>query len=409
MDLRTDARLDLRAFIDEAETSEARVDRLIEIGAITPIDGTFSYGDVVRSRVLAAFEAAGIALEHVAIGLREQTMTLEYVDRFYPDPGRRSGRTYAAFAAELGELGDRLGPAVAAMSLPAPQPNETSRIRDEEVLRAFLEAWAVTDASVTTRAARTFGEAVRRAAEAWVALFDEAVARPLEARSGERSPTIHELAEHVVAPAIRINDAAHAMIVWLLDRHLERTMTELNVDAIERELRRRGFVEPEPEAPPAVAFIDLTDYTRLTEEQGDEQAVRTVVRLGELAESSARDHRGRVVKLLGDGVLMVFPDPADALRASVEIAASMLAEGLPATHAGIHAGPIIDRDGDVFGSTVNVAARIGARAVAGEILVTDELRPLVGEVDVEFEPVGETELKGVSRPIVLFRVIRRQG
>jgi hypothetical protein len=151
------------------------------------------------------------------------------------------------------------------MGLPAPQPDDVTRADDEQVIRAFLEAWAVTDATVTTRAARTFGDAVRRAAEAWVALFDEAIARPLQARSGGSSPGIDELAEHVVAPAIRINEAAHALIVWLLDRHLERTMTALDIESLEREVGRRGLVQAEPSHPPAVAFVDLTDYTGLTE------------------------------------------------------------------------------------------------------------------------------------------------
>jgi adenylate cyclase len=401
-------RLDLDAFVAEAETTPERVAHLIEIGAIRPVGGTFSNGDVTRVRLLAAFEAGGIDLEHIAAGLRERSLTLEYVDRFYPGPSPRTGRTYEAFAVELGDLGARVAPSIAAMGLPAPRAGDVTRSGDEAVIRAFLEAWAVTDASVTTRAARTFGDAVRRAAEAWVALFDEAIAKPLQARS-DQSPGIDELAEHVVAPAIRINDAAHALIVWLLDRHLERTMTALDIESLERELGRRGLVEPEPDHPPAVAFVDLTDYTGLTETKGDETAVRAVVRLGELAESAARDHGGRVVKLLGDGVLMVFDEPAGAVRASVEIRSAMHRAGLPSTHAGVHAGSVINRDGDVYGSTVNIAARVATRAPAGEILVTDAVRDrLDPHVDV-VEAFGEVELKGVHRPVALYRIVTVPG
>ena len=295
-----EARLGLEAFAAEASTSVERVRRLVEIGAIVPVDGAFSDGDVVRSRLLESFEAAGIELDHIAIGIRERAMTLEFVELFYPHPGSLSGRSYEAFAAELGERGPLLAPAIAAMGLPAPRPADPSRVRDEAVLRTFLESWATTEPEVTLRAARVFGEAIRRAAEAWVALFDEAIIRPLDGSF----QTVDELASRVVGPASRVNSAGHELIVWLLDRHLERTMDELNIEALERELERRGLVPAGPTHPPAIAFVDLTGYTHLTEEQGDESAVRAAVRLGELSETTAREHGGRVVKLLGDGVLL---------------------------------------------------------------------------------------------------------
>ena len=87
-----------------------------------------------------------------------------------------------------------------------------------------------------------FGDAIRRAAEAWVALFDEAVIQPLDGTF----QTVDEFASRVVGPASRVNSAGHELIVWLLDRHLERTMDELNIEALERELERRGLVRPDP-------------------------------------------------------------------------------------------------------------------------------------------------------------------
>lgn len=402
MDPTPKARLDLETFAFEAGTSTERVGRLVEIGALVPLDGTFSEGDVVRSRLIETFEAAGIDLEHIATGIRERAMTLEFVELFYPDPGAASGRTYEAFAAELGDRGQLVTAAVAAMGLPAPRPGDASRIRDEAVLRAFIESWATTEPEMTLRAARIFGDAVRRAAEAWVALFDEAVIRPLDGRF----QTVDELALRVVGPASRVNVAGHQLITWLLDRHLERTMDQLNIEALEHELERRGLVPPGPSHPPAIAFVDLAEYTRLTEEQGDESAVRAAVRLGELAETTALQHDGRVVKLLGDGVLIAFARSADAVAATIALTGSMAADGLPASHAGIHAGPVIARDGDVYGGTVNIAARVASRARPGEILVTQRV---VDEIPVGafgFEPAGEAVLKGVARPVTTYRVSR---
>ena len=393
-----EARLGLEAFAAEAGTSVERVRRLVEIGAIVPVDGAFSDGDVVRSRLLESFEAAGIELDHIAIGIRERAMTLEFVELFYPHPGSLSGRSYEAFAAELGERGPLLAPAIAAMGLPAPRPADPSRVRDEAVLRTFLESWATTEPEVTLRAARVFGEAIRRAAEAWVALFDEAIIRPLDGSF----QTVDELASRVVGPASRVNSAGHELIVWLLDRHLERTMDELNIEALERELERRGLVPAGPTHPPAIAFVDLTGYTHLTEEQGDESAVRAAVRLGELSETTAREHGGRVVKLLGDGVLLAFDRSDDAVAATIALNDSMSEAGLPPTHAGIHAGPVIARDGDVYGGTVNTAARVASRARRGEVLVTQRVVDESVDGAFAFESRGQATLKGLAAPIRLF-------
>jgi len=400
MDASPTNRFDQATFAAEAGTTVERVGRLVEIGALVPVDGTFSEGDVVRSRLIEAFEASGIELDHIATGIRERAMTLEYVEQFYPHPGPLTGRTYEAFAAELGTRGPLLAPAIAAMGLPAPRPGDPSRVRDEAVLGAFVDAWAVAHPDVTLRAARVFGDAVRRAAEAWVALFDESVTRPLEGRVD----TVDDLAPRVVEPARRINAAGHQLIVWLLDRHLERTMDKLNIDAFERELERRGLVPPGPTHPPAIAFVDLSDYTHLTEELGDEAAVRTVVRLGELAEGAARAHGGRVIKLLGDGVLLAFERPHQAVAATLVLADSMTGAGLPATHAGVHAGPVIARDGDVYGGTVNIAARVAGQARAGEVLVTQRVVDETPSGTFTFEPAGDAELKGVAGPVTIYRV-----
>jgi adenylate cyclase len=396
------ARLSRKALAKEAATSLERIDRLVEIGAIVPVDGSFGPGDVVRVRLIAALEAAGIDLDHIATGIRDRAMTLQYVELFYPHPGPATGRTYAEFGGDLGDRGSLLGPAVTAMGLPAPEPTDPTRAGDERVLRAFLDAWSVADPEITLRAARTFGDAVRRAAEAWVALFDEAVSRPLEGRFA----TVDELADRVVGPASRINAAGHELLVWLLDRHLDRAMTELNVDALERELERRGLVTTGPAHPPAIAFVDIADYTRMTEQLGDDVAARLAVRLAEVADVAARRHRGRVVKLLGDGVLLSFERPRDAITAALAIATSMADEGLPATHAGIDAGPIISRDGDVYGATVNTAARVAARAAAGDVLVTKRVVEEAKGGPFRFDPIGAATFKGVAGVVSLFRATR---
>jgi class 3 adenylate cyclase len=156
--------------------------------------------------------------------------------------------------------------------------------------------------------------------------------------------------------------------------------------------------------PPAVAFVDVSGYTRLTVDRGDDFSARTSVRLGELAEMVMRRHGGRVVKLLGDGVLLVFDSPCVAVEAVAELTRLMVRAGLPAAHAGIHAGPIVERDGDVYGTTVNVASRIASHAPAGSVLVSDSVVETCHEHRGRFEALGAVTVKGLVEPLPLNRL-----
>jgi class 3 adenylate cyclase len=109
------------------------------------------------------------------------------------------------------------------------------------------------------------------------------------------------------------------------------------------------------------------------------------------------------VKQLGDGVLLRMPDSETAVRTVAELVASTTAGDLPSAHAGIAAGPVITRDGDVFGRTVNLASRIADRAAAGEVLVEEGVVVALPRGTARFEPVGRVELKGFPDPIALWR------
>src|SRR5207302_9252588 len=158
----------------------------------------------------------------------------------------------------------------------------------------------------------------------------------------------------------------------------------------------------EPAHPPAICFLDLAGYSRLTEEKGDEAAAQTAAALAEVVHHTSGGQRGRPVKWLGDGVMFHFHDPAGAVSAAREMVERVPGEGLPPAHVGIAAGPVIARDGDYFGRTVNTAARIASHAGPGQVLVTEEVAAHeLGHV--RFEEVGEVLLKGMSKPVTLHR------
>jgi adenylate cyclase len=118
---------------------------------------------------------------------------------------------------------------------------------------------------------------------------------------------------------------------------------------------------------------------------------------------------GRVVKFLGDGAMLYFADALAAIRGSLELIARIPSVGLPPAHAGVNAGPVVFRDGDYYGRAVNLAARVAARASAGEVLVARDAVPDRIPADLRLEPLEEATLKGVSTPVTLYRADRARS
>jgi adenylate cyclase len=108
-----------------------------------------------------------------------------------------------------------------------------------------------------------------------------------------------------------------------------------------------------------------------------------------------------LVKLLGDGAMLHFRDATSGLAATLNLVGALGEADQPA-HAGMHAGPVIARDGDYYASTVNLASRVAGLAGASEVLVTDAV---VANVDAgfRFEPYGCAELKGIRDRVPLYR------
>jgi len=147
-----------------------------------------------------------------------------------------------------------------------------------------------------------------------------------------------------------------------------------------------------------IAFADLAGYTRLTEEEGEEEALGAVERFVEAVTNTLPDD-ARIVKTIGDEVMIVGSDPSALVDWAVGFQ-SLLVER-PRPRIGMHLGGAIYRDGDYYGREVNLASRVVARAAGGEVLVT---RPIVDGAGrhLEFEPIGEVRLKGFRQATELF-------
>jgi adenylate cyclase len=153
-------------------------------------------------------------------------------------------------------------------------------------------------------------------------------------------------------------------------------------------------------------FADLASYTVLTEVHGDEEAVRLVEDYCDAMRQLLPEHGGHEVKAIGDALLVRVPEADQAVQLGIRAARELggAQHGFPSVRVGMHCGPAIERSGDYFGRTVNIAARVSALAGAGEVLVTDEVVKEAGAVEsVRFIERGRHPLKGIEEPVLIYR------
>jgi adenylate cyclase len=151
-----------------------------------------------------------------------------------------------------------------------------------------------------------------------------------------------------------------------------------------------------------VAFADLVGFTELGESVGVEELGGLAGRLAQIA-GEVVEPPVRVVKQIGDAVMLVSPEVAPAIETCLAlIDRAEDEEDFPPLRAGVAFGPAVNRWGDWFGSTVNVASRLTARARPGAVLATDEVRA-AAEDGFDWSAAGDKRLKGLNKPIKTFR------
>lgn len=396
--------LDIDELAAEAEIGTELIRELTDMGVLKPDPGgKYRAGDLIRLEAVHAFLAAEVDFDRLRVALTEGLFTFDYLDRFHPEPAPSSGRTFEEFRRTLDVPPDLLSSLYLAMGLREPAPERTMRIDEEQLVADFIQAWAAArDDEAYLRAARLVGEPARRVAEGWTRLYVEKVSTPL----AEETKTIDERIERIVESTERIARLAPQMLLWLLNRHLRKAIDAANIEGLEQELVAKGLSLPFPERPPAISFVDISGYTTFTEQHGDRRAAEAAEHLRVLAERSAGIHGGTVVKMLGDGTMLHFPEVTSAIEGVLSLVESLRNKRLPA-HAGLHAGPVIELDQDYFGRTVNVASRVADMAGAGEVVATEVVMTSADTGSYVFEAMTPARLKGIDQPVRLFRVARQ--
>lgn len=386
-----------------SRTTRERVRELAGLGILQAAGDTYPRRDVMRARTIAYLQTLGIATEDMATALKSGDLTLGYLEaagRLHP----RSSSTHGELGAEIGVPFETLERIYVAFGLRRPERDERVREEDLPIIRllgVLIEAGV--PGEEVLRMARVWGENARRIAQYLPHYFHTAVEERFRQR-GLADNAAYEAAIREVG--LRIGRSGEDLLGWLFRRHSEAFMTEHQVEHVETALEQAGVRPRTARQPEAAVFADLSGYTELTEESGDEAAADVAVAFAQLVSELAAEHHGTTVKLLGDGVLLHFADPADAVRASLDLVDRAPAGGLPPAHIGINAGPILYDEGDYFGRTVNIASRIASHAGPGEVYVGDSVVEIVREEGFTLRPLGDFELKGIAAPMRLFRAVR---
>jgi adenylate cyclase len=390
------------AVAERAGVDPDYVTRLIEAGVLVPEgDGTFRDGDARRARLYRALERAGLPIEALVQALERGELSFDFLDLpVYDRFARLSPRSFRDVSWEEDIPLELLLVVREAMGLA--QAEADDQVREDELRVAQLIKLQLSkgfDPAVVERWLRVYGDALRRITETESDWWRTEISLPSLA-SGLNAAEMLRVTNEFGEEFASLTEQA---LLAIYHANQEHTWNENLIEEVENALDRAGL-RSRLATSPAICFLDITGYTRLTEERGDQAAADLAARLTPLVQRPAERHGGKVVKWLGDGVMFHFRDPGEGVVAALEMLDAVSAAELPPAHIGLHTGPVVFQGGDYFGRTVNLAARIAERAEPGQILVSQEIVDRVGAGQVAFESIGSVALKGVSEPVPLHSV-----
>ena len=356
--------------------------------------GRWTAAAAAQARVVARMRERGHSLEDLRKAGREGRLSFGLAEDLFPrseeqvtveDVSRETGLEPELIERILVILGT---------------PLERERVLDPGDVEALRHCARVLAAGFPLVAflqlVRVYVQSLRRIADAEVRLTHLYVHEPM-IRDGV--PEL-EMAEELGDLAADVLPLAAPLTEYLHTRYLRFFLEQDVVGHMESELGSEAA--DLGQVPVALCFIDLTGFTRYTEEEGDLEALDVVEKFVETVEATLPPE-ATIVKTIGDEVMVVSPDPASLTAWAAQILDRFPQR--PRPRVGIHYAEAVYRDGDYFGTHVNLAHRVVSRAHAGELLATDRVVASIdGRAGLRFEPIGEVTLKGFPEPTELFAI-----
>jgi len=377
----------------EAGVSPSTLRRWGAQGVIPDYRGRWTRAAAIHARLVANLREHGYTLDEIKQAGEDGRLAFGFVDELFPS--REGKYTFAEVAEQSGLEPALIERVWRSMGFPSWRLERL----DEDDLEAIRYMGSVLVAGFPLVAflqvLNVYGQALRQIADAEARLFILYVHEPL-IREGVPAT---QMAEELSELANELLPLSTPLMIYM-HRHFLRHFVEQGLIArVESELE----VDEEEmlgELTVAIAFVDLVGFVRFTEEEGEQEALdlleRFVVTIEDSLPASAR-----VVKNIGDGVMIVGNDPVGLTDWAIDYQDGFEPPSRP--RIGIHYGRTLYRDGDYYGRSVNLAARVVARAQAGEVLVTEQVREAVPETPaLRFERLGDVQLKGFKDPATLY-------
>jgi adenylate cyclase len=362
--------------------------------------GRWTATAAAQARVVARMRERGYSLEDLREAGREGRLAFGFAEELFSETEERVSVT--AVAKETGLERELIERILIILGTPKGQQRNLTP-EDAAALRHCARVLAAGFPLVAfLQLVRVYVQSMRRIADAEVRLFHLYVHEPL---IRDAVPEL-EMAEEMGDLAADILPLAAPLTEYLHNRYLRYFLEQDVVGHMESGLGMDTAEIELGQVTVTLCFIDLTGFTRYTEEEGDMEALDVIENFVETVESTL-PREATIVKTIGDEVMVVSPEAASL----TEWAAGFLARfpQRPQPRVGIHCGEAVYRDGDYFGSQVNLAHRVVNRALAGEVLVTDRVAAAIeGRERLSLEPIGQVSLKGFPDPTDLF-VVRAAG
>jgi adenylate cyclase len=358
-----------------------------ELGLLDGVDGA---AREARADLLARLHADGASIEELSAAVREDRLALVGAERVLSSGQRLSAREVAR---EAGIDVDVFAAQRRASGLPLTDLDDPilgdTELAVARIVARFLDAGFPLEELAD--AARVFGESAAKAAATVRTLVGSSLSQP--------GDTELDLALRLTDVARELNEPTAELLGLVYRLHLRE---QVRGDVASAEAAQAGRLYAGQEI--SVAFCDLVGFTRLGEGVDVEDLGAVATRLATLAAGVAQAPV-RLVKTIGDAAMLVAPEPAPLLRASFALidAASEEGEAFPQLHVGVAHGPALQRYGDWYGSAVNTAARLVARARPSSVLATAPVRELAGDEGFVWSPAGRKRIKGMSEPVPVWR------
>jgi class 3 adenylate cyclase len=342
--------------------------------------GALGLPDEAVKRAVARGDPEGAIFDAVLLGeIAERTVSAAEIER----DGGLSAEDLRAF--------------IAAFGLRPVEPHEPAFTPEEAGV--FVQLGRLEDIwppELDVRLGRVWGPLLARIAQHTVQLFRDHVETPLLADDPDRLAGLRA----VQSAFERLLPLADPVLVGVHRRWVEHELAQAAVS--EAEASSGAYALPGAVSV-AFLFCDLKDFTAYADVEGDGAAIAAVDSFAEMV-ARERGEESRLMKSLGDGVMLAYGDATPAVEAGARIIADVRAATPLRAHASVHQGVAIARDGDYFGGTVNLAARLLGTARRDELIAT---RPVVERTagSCHWQAIGSRAIRGVAQPVEVFRLL----